>query len=165
MAAFVKSSHHGPLARDAAEPARAVVERTRKGSGPSGKLVREEMETVMMERVGIFRNERDLCAAVARMKELRERVGELRVRDKSRYFNTELLGILELGNLVDLAYLTAVSARNRTESRGAHARDDFPDRDDGRWLKHSLAWLHEKEVVVRTRPVDLSRWPPKPRVY
>jgi succinate dehydrogenase / fumarate reductase flavoprotein subunit len=165
MAAFVKSTQHGALAKDVAEPARALVARVMEGSGPNGKLVREEMETVMMEKVGIFRNEHDLCVAVAKLKELRERMGELRVRDRSRGFNTELLGILELGNLVDLAYLTAVSARTRTESRGAHARDDFPDRDDERWLKHSLAWLQEKEAVVGTRPVDLSLWTPKPRVY
>ena len=96
------------------------------GKGPHGNRVREEMETLMMEKVGIFRNEKDLCAAEAKMKELRGRWTEVRTQDKSRRFNTDLLGILELENLVDLAYLTTAAARARTESRGAHARDDFP---------------------------------------
>jgi succinate dehydrogenase flavoprotein subunit len=165
MAGFVKTADQPPLARDAAEPARAAVAHVMEGSGPNGKPVRDEMETTMMEKVGIFRNERDLCRAAAKLKELRGRMGEVRVQDKSRAFNTELLGVLELGNLVDLAWVTATAARARTESRGAHARDDFPARDDERWLKHSLAWLGENEVVLGSRPVDASRWRPKPRVY
>jgi succinate dehydrogenase flavoprotein subunit len=165
MAGFVKTADYGPLARDAAEPAAAAVARIMEGRGPNGRSVREEMETTMMEKVGIFRNERDLCLAVTTMRELRGRMGGIRVQDKSLPFNTELLGVLELGNLVDLAYVTAIAARARTESRGAHARDDFPARNDERWLKHSLAWLAEKEVVLGSRPVDISRWQPKPRVY
>ncbi len=165
LAGFVKAAGFGPLPRDAAEPARSEVERVMDGKGPHGNRVREEMETVMMEKVGIFRNEKDLCAAEAKMKELRGRWTEVRTQDKSRRFNTDLLGILELENLVDLAYLTTAAAQARTESRGAHARDDFPERNDASWLRHSLAWLRNGETVIGSRPVDVSRWAPKPRVY
>ena len=165
VAGFVKTAGYGPLAKDAAEPARALVARITEGRGPNGKLVREDMETVMMEKVGIFRNKGGLRVAVEKMKELRGRMGEVRMQDRSKRFNTELVGILELGNLVDLAYLTATAALARTESRGAHARDDFPARDDALWLKHSMARLGEKEAVMGSRPVDVSRWAPKPRVY
>ena len=71
----------------------------------------------------------------------------------------------ELQNLLDLALLTASAARQRTESRGAHARDDFPERDDGAWLKHSLAWLEKGNVRLGSRPVDITTWKPKPRKY
>jgi succinate dehydrogenase / fumarate reductase flavoprotein subunit len=165
VAAFVKTAGYGPLAKDAAESARASVARITEGRGPNGRLVREDMETVMMEKVGVFRNKHGLRVAVDKMKELRGRMGEVRMQDRSTRFNTELVGILELGNLVDLAYLTATAALARTESRGAHARDDFPARDDALWLKHSMARLGEKEAVMGSRPVDVSRWAPKPRVY
>jgi succinate dehydrogenase / fumarate reductase flavoprotein subunit len=75
------------------------------------------------------------------------------------------LEILELGNLLDLALITAESARNRKESRGAHSREDFPDRDDENWLKHTLAWLDQDVVRIEYKPVDLSLWEPKPRMY
>jgi succinate dehydrogenase / fumarate reductase, flavoprotein subunit len=165
MAGFVKAAGYGPLAKDAAEPARASVARITEGRGPNGKLVRKDMETVMMERVGVFRNEPGLRVAVDKMKEIRGRMGEVRVQDQSKRFNTELASVLELANLVDLAYLTATAAQARTESRGAHARDDFPARDDTLWLKHSMARLGEKEAVMGSRPVDVSRWAPRPRVY
>ena len=77
----------------------------------------------------------------------------------------ELLDVLELGNLLDLALITARCAQNRTESRGAHARDDFPERDDCNWLKHTLAWLDAGTVRISYKPVDVSVWAPKPRAY
>ena len=119
----------------------------------------------MMDRVGIFRNDADLAKAVDTLKVLRERWLEVRVQDTSRRFNTDLLGLLELGNLLDLAYITAAAARERTESRGAHSRDDYPARDDARWLRHSLAWLRAGRVSTDSRPVDVSTWAPKPRAY
>ena len=134
------------------------------GKGPHGNRVREEMETVMMEKVGIFRNEKDLCAAEAKMRELRGRWTEVRAQDKSRRFNTDLLGILELQNLAGPRYLTTAAARARTESRGAHARDDFPERDDARGSGTALRgskWGDSHRVTARGR----LTWAPKPRVY
>ena len=154
------------LPSDAADPARAEVARLTDGArGPHGDLIRSEMESVMMEKVGIFRNEADLATAVATMEELRGRWGEVRVQDSRRRFNNDLLGVLELGNLVDLACMTAAAAKARTESRGAHARDDYPVRDDARWLRHSLTWLADGGVRMDSRPVDISTWAPKPRTY
>ena len=72
---------------------------------------------------------------------------------------------MELENLLDLSLVTAVSAANRTESRGAHAREDFPDRDDTQWLKHTLAGLDGDGVTIDYKPVDVSIWEPKPRTY
>jgi succinate dehydrogenase / fumarate reductase flavoprotein subunit len=83
----------------------------------------------------------------------------------SNAFNTHLLDILELGNLLDLAYVTAFSALNRKESRGAHSREDYPKRNDDKWLKHTLAWLEEDNIKIDYKTVDISRWKPKPRIY
>jgi succinate dehydrogenase / fumarate reductase flavoprotein subunit len=151
---------------DATESSREEVARLKSGKkGPHGGDIREEMETVMMDKVGIFRNEADLGQAVEKVRELRGRWTEVRAQDEGRRFNSDILGILELQNLLDLALITAEAARQRTESRGGHARDDYPDRDDARWLKHSLAWLKGDTVEMGSRPVDISTWKPKPRAY
>jgi len=166
MADYVQKADFVPLPADAIEPARREIARLTDGArGPHGDIIRGEMETVMMEKVGIFRNDADLAQAVGKIKELRDRYREVRVQDGSRRFNTDLLGLLELGNLLDISYLTAAAARERTESRGAHARDDYPARDDARWLRHSLAWLKDGRVRTDSRPVDVSTWAPKPRAY
>ena len=90
---------------------------------------------------------------------------DVRVKDRGGNFNTELVEALEQRNLLDIARITAESALVREESRGAHAREDFPQRDDERFLHHSLAWLNDGKVRIKTRPVDISRWQPKPRKY
>jgi succinate dehydrogenase / fumarate reductase flavoprotein subunit len=86
-------------------------------------------------------------------------------RDAGLAFNTELVDIFELGNLLDLAYITAGCALHRRESRGAQAREDCPERDDPSWLRHTLAWLRDDRVDIGSKPVDVSIWPPKPRKY
>jgi succinate dehydrogenase / fumarate reductase flavoprotein subunit len=89
----------------------------------------------------------------------------VRVQDTGKHFNTDLLELIELGNLLDLSLITAASAANRTESRGAHSREDYPERDDERWLKHTLAYLEGDAVRIDYKPVDTSIWEPKPRTY
>ncbi|HET6449852.1 MAG TPA: succinate dehydrogenase flavoprotein subunit [Spirochaetia bacterium] len=166
MARYVEGAGPAPAASEPEGQIRSTVERLRDGArGANAAALRSEMESTMMEGVGIFRNEQDLARAEQRMGELRGRWHEVRARDTSWRFNTELVGLLELRNLLDLSLLTAAAARRRTESRGAHARDDFPRRDDTRWLQHSLAWLHDGAVAFDSRPVDISTWAPKPRVY
>jgi succinate dehydrogenase / fumarate reductase flavoprotein subunit len=166
IARFVKSADSGRPAADAAARARQMIGRLTDGSrGPHGGALREEMETVMMEKVGIFRNDAELGQAMAALRELRGRWTEVRAQDRAGRFNSDVLGLLELQNLIDLSYMTAAAARARTESRGAHARDDFTARDDARWLTHSLAWLEKDGVKLGSRPVDTTTWTPKPRVY
>ena len=118
-----------------------------------------------MRNVGVYRRAADMKKAVGDLTELRRKAAELRVADGAGSFNSAVLEVLEAENLVDLALVTAVAALNRTESRGAHSREDYPGRDDENWLKHSLASLDDDEVRIGYKDVDLSRWEPKPRVY
>jgi len=123
------------------------------------------MRTVMMEKIGIYRTGSQMREAVAELQQLRDDFRHIRIEDPAAAYNTELVEVLELRNLLDLALITAACADWREETRGAHARDDFPERDDEAFLNHSLAWLNGRDVRLGTRPVDLSRWEPKPRVY
>jgi len=132
---------------------------------PSPGHIREEMQITMMENVGVYRNEKDMSLAVEKIKELRRQYKEIRIQDTNKSFNTNLLDILELGNLLTLSLVTAESARIRKESRGAHAREDYPERNDADWLKHTLAVLDGEGVRTSYKLVDTSIWEPKPRVY
>ena len=134
-------------------------------TGPHGGHIMDEMQIAMMEKVGIYRSEKDMQAAVDQIHDLLERYQQVRAQDTGRAFNTDLLELIELRNLLDLSLLTAASALNRQESRGAHSREDFPDRDDDNWLKHSLAYLDGDTVRIEYKRVDTSIWEPKPRTY
>jgi succinate dehydrogenase / fumarate reductase flavoprotein subunit len=123
------------------------------------------MQDLMMRDVGIYRKNQEMAEAVEKLRILRQEYKEIRVYDRNKPFNTNLLDILELGNLLDLAYISAACALNRTESRGAHAREDYPERDDNNWLKHTIAWLKEDRIEIGYSPVDISVWEPKPRKY
>jgi succinate dehydrogenase / fumarate reductase flavoprotein subunit len=106
-----------------------------------------------------------MAEAVGEIAALREQFRAVRAQDRTRAFNTDVLEILELGHLLDLSLVTAASAQARTESRGGHAREDYPQRDDERWLKHTLAWLEGDRVRLAYKGVDVSVWQPKPRTY
>ncbi len=168
MAEYVSGSSGAAGAGDGLELARQWSERLEPRPGPPGPTAQDlrlRMEALMTDKVGIYRNGTLLAEAVDELKELRREWRGLRPRDSARAFNVERLDLLELGNLLDLAYMTAVSALGRTESRGSHSREDHPERDDARWLKHTLARLDGDRIEIGYRPVDLVRWAPAPRSY
>ena len=127
--------------------------------------IAREMKEVMFDHVGVFRVEEGMQQAVDKIRELKERFQHIRIDDTGKKFNMNLIEAWELSNLLDVAEVTAVSAVKRKESRGAHSRDDYPDRDDEQWLKHTLAWLEEDGVRLGYKPVDLSQYQPKERSY
>ena len=127
--------------------------------------IRHAMEIEMMENIGIYRNEGDMTRAIEKLQSLRSDYKNVRIQDNTKSFNSDLLEALELENLLDLSLATAESARNRRESRGAHCREDFPDRDDNGWLKHTLIWLDGDTTKIGYKDVDISIWKPKPRKY
>ncbi|HEX9676470.1 MAG TPA: FAD-dependent oxidoreductase [Anaerolineales bacterium] len=138
----------------------------RQGDGAEkAAVLRKEMQQVMMDNVGVFRTEQGMQQAVAKVQELQQRFRHVRAEDPGMVFNTDLLEAWELGCMLDAAQVTAEAALARTESRGAHAREDFPKRDDQNWLKHSLAYLESGAVRLRYKPVTITKWQPKARVY
>ena len=166
IAEYVKKVEVPSVSEDDAGTADRWIKQLTDGqTGPHGGHILEDMQTVMMEKVGIYRNEQDMQAAVDQVQNLLERYQQVRVQDSGRAFNTDLLELIELRNLLDLSLLTAASALDRQESRGAHSREDFPDRDDDNWLKHSLAYLENDTVRIEYKTVDTSVWKPKPRTY
>jgi succinate dehydrogenase / fumarate reductase flavoprotein subunit len=124
-----------------------------------------EMKKVMFDLVGIYRNEAGMKEAVAKVAELKERYKNVRVMDTGRIFNTDLLNMWELGNMLDIAEVVATSALNRQESRGGHSREDFPKRDDQNWLKHTLVWKQDGKLKIGYKPVTITKYQPKERVY
>jgi succinate dehydrogenase / fumarate reductase flavoprotein subunit len=123
------------------------------------------MQVTMDRYVSVFRNGEDMKKAIGTLAELREKYQDISIQDKGNKFNTDLLEALELGYLLDLAYATATSALNRTESRGAHAREDHPKRDDVNWLKHTLAYKKDNSVTFKFKPVVITKFQPQERKY
>jgi succinate dehydrogenase / fumarate reductase flavoprotein subunit len=165
IADYVRHADQGPVTERATEPFKEWVSRLKNRKGKHPGPVYERMQELMMEKVGVYREESPLKDAVAELQRLRDEMREISVEDSNVGFNQETLNILELENLIDLSLVTATSALNRTESRGAHFRNDFPDRDDDTWLTHSLAYLNGKDVKIGYKSVDTSIWEPKPRKY
>lgn len=127
--------------------------------------LRGEMSQAMYEKVGVFRTEEMMRQALEEVRGLKERYLRVAIQDKGRIFNTDLVAVLELGSMLELTETIVLGALERKESRGAHARLDFPDRDDRNWLKHSLFYYTPEGPRFDYLPVTITRFQPEARVY
>ena len=163
-----------PLPEDAAEPALSRLDRLRhaNGSRPTA-AIRLEMQKIMQTDAAVFRTGESLQEGAGKLGQTFASFADVRITDRSLIWNTDLIETMELENLLLQATATIHSAANRTESRGAHAREDFPQRDDDNWLKHTLVWVEGPgSVRFDYRPVHLNTLtdevetiPPKARTY
>jgi succinate dehydrogenase / fumarate reductase flavoprotein subunit len=163
---FIQQNDWAPLPAHADERARALVSRLMAAAGAERAVnVRAALQEEMMDKASVFRDAQTLGAMQQKLGELRERFGKVKIEDRGQKYNTELLEVIELGNLLRLAEVLVASALGRQESRGAHSREDFPKRDDVNWLKHTLAYQTDKGVVFRFKPVTITKFQPMERKY
>ncbi len=147
------------------------VERLRNSTGTERvATLRTELQECMDANVMVFRTEQTIKTAVAKIAELRERYLNVSVQDKGKRFNTDLLEAIELGNLLDLAEVMAVSALARKESRGGHYREDYPNRDDVNFMRHTMAYREvaadgAESIRLDYKPVVTTRYQPMERKY
>ena len=165
---------HKPLPKDAGENSIARLDAMRHAKG-SLKVadVRDRLQRGMQKHAAVFRDEEILSEGVKVMAEIAESMSDIGINDRSLIWNTDLVEGMELENLVGQAMVTINSAHLRQESRGAHAREDFTERDDEKWMKHSCMWLDEnyqnrvqyRDVQMNTLTDEVESFPPKARVY
>ena len=142
-----------------------LFNRFRSDARESAYSLRGELQKIMDSEVAVYRTGSGLEAALNKIKELKQRVPDIQVKDRGRIYNTDLLSALEVDNLLDLAEVVVVGALARTESRGAHSRRDFPQRDDVNWLKHTLAHYTPTGLRIEYIPVTITAWQPVERKY
>jgi succinate dehydrogenase / fumarate reductase flavoprotein subunit len=167
---FLKESrYHRPAPAAAVDRARARLARwDRKTDGESVDAVGEQLRRTMEEHCGVFRTQDVLDEGIRQVLALEQRLQQACLRDHSQVFNTARIEALELENLMEVALATVHSAAARQESRGAHSRLDYPQRDDHRWLKHTLYSREGHKLdykPVRMKPLTVEAFPPKERVY
>ncbi len=169
-----KGTQHRPLPKDAADLALARLERLRNANGSlTTAQIRKSMQRTMQNDAAVFRTTKTLKEGCDKMDQIAASLRDIKVSDRSLIFNTDLIEALELENLMACALTTIKGAEARQESRGAHAHEDFPNRDDDTWMKHTLSWVAaDWKVRLDYRPVhtytltnDVKYIPPKARVY
>ncbi len=165
-AKYAAGAQLGPLPDAVQARARDLVETTR--NGPRRERVahlRRELQETMQDYASVFRTDEFLSKQVGIVADIKERAKGIGVEDQGQQFNTELLEAIELGFLIDNAEQLVHAALNRTESRGAHSREDYKERDDAEWLKHTLVYKDGDGVRIDYKPVTLGLYEPKPRTY
>jgi succinate dehydrogenase / fumarate reductase flavoprotein subunit len=148
--------------RDTMDRIRQIKE-NRTGERPVS--IRQSLQEVMMAGCSVFRHEQGLKKTLETVRELEQRARNISIDNLGNRFNTDLIDALELQNMLPLAEAIVASALNRTESRGAHSREDYPDRDDEHWLKHTLVQRTDSGLSITYKPVTITLFPPKPRTY
>jgi len=152
------------LSKDAMETIRKRYIDKADGHEHIGAIL-SDLRKTMDEKVGIYRTEDGLKAAIQAIRKLQERFEDIRLTPQSQVFNTELVSAMELDNMLEVAEIVALCALTRKESRGGHARKDFPSRDDGRFLHHHLAYKTPDGPRLETIPVTITKWKPEERKY
>ncbi len=163
---FVEENDWVPLPTKADERAQELVNQVMGGQGKErAAVIRDALQDEMMDKAGVFREAKGLEAMQERLRELRERYRQVKIDDRGCKYNTELLEVIELGGMIDIAETLVAGAWARQESRGAHSREDFPNRDDPNWLKHTLAYQRPGGVQLKYKPVTITKFEPKERKY
>ena len=166
---LAEQRYHRPIPEGATDAAMQRLTRwDRQGKGESVPGLRRELARVMEDHCSVFRNEEVLQQGKDKMLEIRGRIRDACIDDHSKVFNTARIEAMELENLIEIGVATVTSALARTESRGAHSRIDYPERDDARWMRHSLFSLEGDKMdykPVRIKPITVDSFPPKKRTY
>jgi succinate dehydrogenase flavoprotein subunit len=170
-AEYAHANDYVELPENPAASVEEQVERLRNSTGNERVAeIRKELQECMDANVMVFRTEQTIKTAVEKIGELRDRYKNVAIQDKGKRFNTDLLEAIELGNLLDLAEVMAVSALARKESRGGHYREDFPNRDDVNFMRHTMAYREvdasgAESIRLDYKPVVQTRYQPMERKY
>jgi succinate dehydrogenase / fumarate reductase flavoprotein subunit len=170
---YAKTATQVPVPEDAPDMVIAMLQKVRDAKGPEKVAVlRKELQETMDKNAQVFRTEETLNEAYEIIQEIRVRYENISIQDQGKRFNTDLLEAVELGFLIDLAEVTVITCRERRESRGAHLREDFPDRDDKTFMVHSMAYQTDKvdkttkaKIKIGWKPVVITNYQPMERKY
>jgi succinate dehydrogenase / fumarate reductase flavoprotein subunit len=167
MAEYVNQVSHADLPKNVEDETKGVIDRMRSSTGGENVAdIRSRLQEEMMENASVFRTDESLRSVLGTVRSLRDRYQRAQIQDKGEIFNYDLTEAIELGFLIDLAESLVVSALARTESRGAHFRDDHPTRDDVNWMRHSLAFRNDDgSVRLDYKPVVGGKYEPMERKY
>jgi succinate dehydrogenase / fumarate reductase flavoprotein subunit len=163
---YAKKAKHVPVPKDAAKGVLDLLEQMQNSTGTEKiAVLRKELQDTMDKNAQVYRTEESLDEALAVIADLRKRYKNIQVQDKGTRFNTDLLEAIELGFLFDLAEVLVVTSKERRESRGGHFREDYPTRNDEKFMVHSMAYKNGSKIKIDWKPVVITNYPPMERKY